>query len=322
MRYISKAGMVLAGLLIFIVSFLLGASLTKTTPGLILFATGINHWEYQGREQSMLISSDGQELARLGYKRIYSEDFPDFLKQTVVAVEDKRFYQHAGLDTRGIGRAIWNDLKTASKEEGGSTITQQLARTLFLSQDKTMSRKIKEVFIATALEEKFGKDAILNMYLNEIYMGRGCSGMATAAHYYFGKDVYSLTKSEICLLVGIIQSPEFYSPEHNFDGLKARQETVINVLLEQNITSTEETENLKAGALHIKAFEPEKQSYPYITAYVTPELEHILGSRELYQGGLKIYLTLDSRVQKAAEKAVKNNVRSFSYRGISAGDAS
>ena len=173
LKFFKTLGILLTGLVLFVLFFILGASLTQTMPKVLLVATGVNQWEYQPREQSVLYYSDGQEMTRLGYKRIYSQDFPDFMQQAVVALEDRRFYEHNGLDTRGIGRAIWNNLRAGSKVEGGSTITQQLARTLFLNQEKTYTRKVKEVLIAVAIEEKYGKDAILNMYLNEIYMGRG-----------------------------------------------------------------------------------------------------------------------------------------------------
>ena len=321
MRKLSKTSLVLAGLFLFIASFMLGIVLTESTPRLLLLATGINSWEYQPREQSVLISSDGQELDRLGYKRVFSEKFPVFLEQAVVAVEDRRFYEHGSVDSRGIFRAVLNNLKAGSKEEGGSTITQQLARTLFLSQEKTYIRKIKEALIATAIEEKFGKEAILNMYLNEIYMGRGSSGIATAARYYFGKDVFALNQAEMCILVGMIQAPEYYSPDRNFAGLKARQEIVINVLQEQGLLNPEEAENLKKQPIYIKGYEPAQQNYPYINAYLTPQLEKILGTNGIYQGGIKIYLTIDSRIQKAAVRAVKNHARSFGYRGITAKDA-
>ncbi len=321
MRKLSKTSLVLAGLFLFIASFMLGIVLTESTPRLLLLATGISNWEYQQREQSVLISSDGQELDRLGYKRVFSEKFPAFLEQAVVAVEDRRFYEHGSVDSRGIVRAVLNNLKAGSKEEGGSTITQQLARTLFLGQEKTYIRKIKEALIATAIEEKFGKEAILNMYLNEIYMGRGSSGIATAARYYFGKDVFALNQAEMCILTGMIQAPEYYSPDRNFAGLKARQEIVINVLQEQGLLNPEEVENLKKQPIYIKGYEPTQQNYPYINAYLTPQLEKILGTNGIYQGGIKIYLTIDSRIQKAAVRAVKNHARSFGYRGITAKDA-
>ncbi|MDD3269738.1 MAG: PBP1A family penicillin-binding protein [Syntrophomonadaceae bacterium] len=321
MRRFSRTSLIMTGLLLFMFSFLLGIVLTESTPRLLLLATGINNWEYQPRGQSVLISSDGQVLEHLGYKRVFSEEFPVFLKQAVVAVEDRRFYEHGSVDSRGIVRAVLNNLKAGNKEEGGSTITQQLARTLFLNQEKTYTRKMKEALIATAIEEKFSKDTILNMYLNEIYMGRRSSGIATAARFYFGKDVSALNQAEICILVGMIQAPEYYSPDRNFAGLKARQEIVISVLQEQSLLNPEQAEAIAKQPVYIKGYEPVKQNYPYIEAYLTPQLEKILGPNGLYQGGIKIYLTIDSRMQKAAERAVKNHVQSFAYRGITASDA-
>lgn len=320
LKFLRTLGMFLTGLVLFALFFVLGASLTQTMPKFLLVATGINQWEYQPREQSVLYYSDGQEMTRLGYKRIYSENFPDFMKQAVVAVEDRRFYEHNGLDTRGIGRAIWNNLRAGSRVEGGSTITQQLARTLFLNQEKTYTRKVKEVFIAVAIEEKYGKDAILNMYLNEIYMGRGCSGIPCAARYYFGKDVWQLNKAEMTMLAGIIQAPEAYAPERNFEGLKARQDTVINVLVNQGILDAGEAPTIKEQPLYIKPFTLDSSRHPYLAGYISAGLENMLGSKSLYQAGLKIYTSIDSRMQNAAEKTVQNHARSLANRGINARD--
>lgn len=309
-----------AGLILFAVFFLIGASLTHSMPSILLVTTGINRWEYQPREQTVLYYSDGQEMSRIGYKRVYSEDYPEFLKEAVVAVEDRRFYQHSGLDARGIGRAIWKNIRAGDKVEGGSTITQQLARTLFLSQEKTYSRKVKEVFIAVSLEEKYGKEAILNMYLNEIYMGRGCAGMASASWSYFNKDIFSLNKAEICMLVGMIQAPEYYSPDRNFEELKKRQETVVDILVSQGLISADQGETIKQQPLYIEEFKTEQKRHPYFMAYVTQQLQEMLGTARLYQGGFKIYTSLDRRMQEAAEKTVIKHVRSIEYRGISASD--
>jgi len=194
-KFFARVGMLLVGLLIFAGCFYAGISLTQSTPKVAKFITGINNWEYKVQEQTAVYYSDGTKMGNLGYKREYSEDFPQFMKETAVAVEDKRFYSHSGLDTKGIGRAIYRDIISRSKAEGASTITQQLARSLFLSNEKTVARKLKEIFIATAIEDKYTKEAILNMYLNEIYMGRGCTGMGIAARAYFGKDVSELNKA-------------------------------------------------------------------------------------------------------------------------------
>lgn len=321
MKLLSRMGIIGAALVIFALFFFIGLSLTQSSVKLVQFVTGISSWEYAVKEQTVVYYSDNTEMGKLGYKREYSEDFPELMKKAVVAVEDRRFYEHNGLDSRGIGRAIWNNIKSGSKSEGGSTITMQLARTLFLGQEKTYIRKIKEVFIATAIEDKYTKDAILNLYLNEIYMGRGCSGMQCAAQSYFGKNVMALNDAEITMLVGLIQSPEYYSPDRNMEALKKRQSIVVDVLVEQELMTAEEGEYIKSQELNIHPFSPYSYNHPYYMAYLSAQLEDIVGAQKLYQGGLKIYTTIDRQMQQAAEKSVTSNFNSFSYRGIDARDA-
>ncbi|MDD3364631.1 MAG: PBP1A family penicillin-binding protein [Syntrophomonas sp.] len=312
--------MALGGLIIFVAFFYIGVTLTQTTPKVAQFFTGINSWEYRIQEQTVVYYSDQKVMGKLGYQRQYSEDFPKFLKDAVVAVEDRRFYQHSGFDAKSIGRAIYNDLKEGSKAQGASTITQQLARTVFLSNEKSYSRKIKELFIATAIEGKYTKEAILNMYLNEIYVGRGCSGMACAANSYFGKDLSALNKAEMTMLAGIIQSPEFYSPDRNLEGLKQRQQTVVDLLVEQGIISASEGQSIMKQKLNIKKFSQNPNNHPYYMTYLSALLEDMVGAQKLYGGGLKIYTTIDSRMQNAAEASVVNNANSFKNRGITAKD--
>ncbi|HPF20560.1 MAG TPA: PBP1A family penicillin-binding protein [Syntrophomonas sp.] len=320
MKFISKLLLAAGAILLFLMFFYTGVSLTQTTPKLAKFVTGISNWEYEVQGQTAVFYHDGKKMGNLGYQREYSEEFPKFMKDAVVAVEDKRFYEHSGFDSRSIGRAIYVNIRSGNKAEGGSTITQQLARTLFLSQEKTYWRKIKEVFIASAIEDKYTKDAILNMYLNEIYMGRGCTGMGIAARAYFGKDVFDLSKAEITALVGIIQSPEYYSPGKNLEGLKKRQQTVVNLLEEQGLLTAQEGQAIFQEEL---AFEPFRQSlsaHPYYMTYLARQLEKELGAQKLYQGGLKIYTTIDNRMQKAAEYAVVKQAATFAARGITAQD--
>lgn len=320
MKYLIKFGVFLLGLVLFLFCFYIGVTLTQTTPKVADFFTGISAWEYQVQDQTTVYYSDGTEMGKLGYKRAYSKDFPDFMKAAVVAVEDRRFYEHSGFDAKSIGRAIYNDLRAGSKAEGGSTITQQLARTIFLTNEKSFSRKFKELFIAISIEDKYTKEAILNMYLNEIYMGRGCSGMACAANSYFGKKVSQLNQAEITMLVGIIQAPEYYSPDSNMEGLKARQQTVVDVLIEQGILTEAQGGEIMQQKLNIKSYQASSTKHPYYMAYLRSRLEDLIGAQKLYGGGLKIYTTLDSSMQNAAEASVANNESSFASRGITAQD--
>lgn len=320
MKFLIKTGIFIGALILFMICFYLGVTLTQTTPKIADFFTGISSWEYQIQDQTVVYYADGTEMGTLGYQRKYSEDFPDFLKQSVVAVEDRRFYEHKGFDAKSIGRAIYNDLVAGSKAEGGSTITQQLARTLFLTQEKSYTRKLKELFIAVSIENKYTKDAILNMYLNEIYMGRGCSGMACAAQSYFGKNVSQLNKAEMTMLVGIIQSPEYYSPDKNMEGLKERQQTVVDVLVDQGILTEAQGKDIMKQKLNIKPFQATPAKHPYYMAYLSSQLEDMVGAQRVYGGGLKIYTTIDENMQVAAENSIASNSRSFASRGITAND--
>jgi penicillin-binding protein 1A len=320
MKFISKLGLALGGIVLFMLCFYAGISLTNTTPKVAKFITGINNWEYQVQGQTAVYYSDGKKMGNLGYQREYSEDFPAFMKEAAVAVEDRRFYEHGGYDAKGIARAIYVNLKSGSKSEGGSTITQQLARTLFLSQEKSYYRKVKEVFIASAIEDKYTKDAILNMYLNESYLGRGCTGMGIAAQAYFGKDVFDLNKAEITALVGMLQAPEYYSPDRNMEALKKRQQVVIDVLVAQGILTAQEGQSIAQQPLKFQPFHQNLNAHPYFMAYLANQLEKQIGAQKLYQGGLKIYTTLDSRMQKAAEYAVVKQAATFAPRGITAKD--
>lgn len=322
MKSLRRITTLIIALFIFIIFFVVGLSLAKSTLGVAQFVTGVNKWEYEVKEQTTIFYSDKTEMAKIGYKKEYSKDFPELMKKAVVATEDKRFYEHNGLDARGIGRAIWNNLRRGSKSEGGSTITQQLARTLFLGQEKTYSRKIKEVFIATAIEDKYSKDAILNMYLNEIYIGRGCSGMQCAAMTYFGKDVLYLNDAEITTLTGMIQAPEYYRPDDNLEAVKKRQKVVVNNLVNQGFITEVEGLTIMEQAIIVKPYQPAYiTKHPYYMAYLTAQLEKEIGAQKLYQGGLKIYTSLDAKMQLAAENALKNNVSNLPYRGITAKDA-
>jgi len=315
-----KIGWTLAGVVLFAVFFLVGISLTHTTPSIILMATGLDDWEYYPASATTIYYRDGEPMAQIGYQRTNIQDFPVFLKDAVVAVEDRRFYQHNGLDTKSIARAIYINLLEGSRAQGGSTITQQLARTMFLTQEKTFTRKIKEVLIAVALEEKFSKDEILTMYLNEIYMGRGCAGLACASQAYFNKDIWSLNQAEICLLVGLIQSPEHYNPESNWEGLKLRQETVINVLEEQGLVDAGQAEQLRNQPITIADAPTRQTRHPYLVNYIVWKMEKLVGKERLYQGGLSIYTTIDRTMQNQAETALVNNMRSIGWRGIKASD--
>ncbi len=163
-----------------------------------------------------------------------ADQMPQFYLDAVVAVEDHRFFQHGGFDILATGRALWNDLKSLSFEEGGSTITQQLAKNLYFTQEKKLTRKVAEVLVAFDLEKNYSKKEILELYLNSIYFGNGCYTVASASHSYFGKEPAEMTEYESTLLAGIPNAPSVYDLTENPDLANQRQKQVVAMMVKHH----------------------------------------------------------------------------------------
>jgi penicillin-binding protein 2A len=170
-------------------------------------------------------------------QNVSSNEIPDYVKMAFVATEDRRFYKHFGIDLQGIGRALFKNIVTMSKAEGASTITQQLARNLYLSSDKTIKRKVDEMFLSLGLERQFTKDQILELYLNQIYFGSGVYGIGAASQLYFNKPVSDLTVGEAALLAGLPKAPSTYSPSNSTEKATARRNVVLKLMHDQNVIS-------------------------------------------------------------------------------------
>lgn len=179
------------------------------------------------------------------------EEIPLSLQQAVIATEDIRFYRHYGVDLEGVARAAFTNLQDGQFTEGGSTITQQLVKNLFLSQDKTISRKIEEVVLALGVEMRFSKDEILEMYLNKIYYGSGTYGVNAAAETYFGKQSKDLSLAEAAMLAGLPQAPSLYSPYVNFTAAKQRQAMVLDLMTRHGFISPGMAEKAKKEPLQL-----------------------------------------------------------------------
>jgi 1A family penicillin-binding protein len=246
------------------------------------------------------------------------DQLPEELIQAVIAVEDHRFYKHFGVDLQGLSRATLRNLQEWRLAEGGSTITQQLARSIFLTQEKTFSRKIQEALLAIQLERKFTKEEILEKYLNTIYFGHSAYGVEAAAKTYFGKSADELSLAEAAMLAGIPRGPAFYSPRINFDLAKKRQGVVLSRMVDQGFLSIEEKNKALAEELVIRQQDstghPQSSGAYFIDYLIQQELARIFPDdpQIVYRGGLKIYTTLDKTMQAAAENAVKNNLPVFS----------
>ena len=234
---------------------------------------------------------------------------PKNLQNAFVAAEDARFYQHIGVDPRGILRAVWSNITGGGVSEGGSTITQQLAKNALLSQDRTLKRKIQEAILALQIEQKYTKNEILELYLNEIYFGEGAYGVQSAAMVYFGKNVENLSLEECAMLAGIPKSPNYYSPLNNLKAATGRQATVLDQMVKYEFIDTKTA--TKARTTQLKLMPRTSQSdsktttASYFIDYVIQNLIDKYGADALYKDGLKIYTSLDLDMQEAAEEAMK-----------------
>ncbi len=256
-----------------------------------------------------IYSSDGEVIktfTAFKFEKVSIDRIPKYLKEAVIATEDKNFYRHRGFDTMGMVRSTITNIASGEVKQGASTITQQLARILFLSNERTFDRKIKELIIAHRIEKTISKDEILEMYLNSVYLGSGVYGVSSAARTFFDKDLSQLTLAEQALIAGLPQAPSIYSPFANKKaGLKRRNQVLRRMYRNKYIT-LEQMEAAQKEGLHLSS-KPRIYSYnkaPYYIDFVLNELKNIgFEEQEISQGGLKIYTTLDYKSQNAAQNA-------------------
>ena len=232
---------------------------------------------------------------------------PDHTQKAFIAIEDNRFYDHLGVDFRGTARAVVSTL-SGREVQGGSTITQQLAKNAFLTQERTITRKIKEAFLARELEKRYTKDEILEMYLNHIYFGQGAYGVESAARYYFNKEAKDLNIAESATLAAIPKSPNYFNPFENPKASKERQELVIDQMVKYGFITEAQGEAAKKEELKLATTAKKREDNPnfYFIDMITQKVIDELGAEALYKGGLKVYTTLDSDMQRAAIESLKH----------------
>lgn len=259
-------------------------------------------------EPTYILDRSGNKASQLSSAKIDPvslEQIPLFLRNAVIAAEDRRFYEHPGVDVRSIARALIRDLKAGSYVEGGSTITQQLAKNLFLPTDKSLSRKLKEAAIALRIDIAYNKEQILELYLNHIYFGEGSWGVQRASKTYFDKDVRQLTLEEAALLAALPKAPTHYSPMKNKESALERRNLVLSLMKEQNYITASEYDKAKAAPIMLKSGQKDglKGQYASYVDYVIEEAVNKYGFTEdqLLTGGLLIYTELDPTVQQSTE---------------------
>jgi penicillin-binding protein 1A len=241
---------------------------------------------------------------------------PALLKGATLAVEDARFYSHEGIDVIGIARAAWSNMQAGEVVEGASTITQQVAKMLFLTHRKTVERKVREIILAMRMEHLLSKDEILEIYLNQTYYGHGAYGVEAASNVYFGKSVDDLTLDEAALLAGLPKAPTAYSPYHTPDRAMKRRAHVLRRMVEAGYITDAEEMRAQAATFHLRPRQETTVKSPYFVEHVRRYLEEQYGSTLLYRGGLKVYTTLDPSLQEAAEVALRHGlIRNDQRRG-------
>lgn len=271
---------------------------------------------YQPSQVTQVYSSDQQLIGQFFIERRIQTplaEIPERFRHAVIAVEDVRFFEHPGLDYIGMLRAAWTNVRRGGKVEGASTITQQLARSLFLSSERTFIRKVRELILAYKMELVLTKDKILELYLNQIYFGQGAYGIASAAQTYFGKDLSALTTAEAAFLAGLPKSPNNYSPFKAYDRAKKRQEHVLARMEEAGFLTAVEREAAAAETLNFRRPGVEHAA-PYFVEHVRQLVIAKYGETVVYKGGLKILTTLNLEMQRAAEAAFAAGLRELDKR--------
>jgi penicillin-binding protein 1A len=261
-------------------------------------------------QNSFVYARDGSLLGSIPAERnrepVTLTSMSKWLPRATVAIEDRRYWEHGGVDYVGIARAAWTDVTTGKKLQGGSTITQQLVRNLYTGDEKTFNRKLKEACLAIKLSRKWSKPRILDEYLNTVYYGNHAYGVEAAAQTYFSRHAKQLTLVQSALLAGLPQAPSVYDPFHNPSAARARRDEVLRAMLaNRDITPRQYEAAVRSRSLHLKAGRIYTQiRQPYFFTYVIDELEREYGATTVRAGGLKVYTTIDPRLQRLARKAI------------------
>jgi penicillin-binding protein 1A len=263
---------------------------------------------YIPAETTKIYSHDGVVLAELHEEenRVLKpiESISPILKQTVIAMEDTDFYDHNGLNAKSIMRALYRDIIAMEFVEGGSTLTQQLARNLFLTKRKTILRKLEEALLAIQIEKHFTKTDILEMYLNQVYWGHNTYGIESASQYYFGKSSQNLRVAESAMLVGLLKGPELYSPLRNKVRAKRRQRVVLNRMAALGLITEAQAQQAYVEELIYQKQKKLRYKAPYFTSHVLKQLIELYGEKDTYTSGLKVRTTLNYRYQEKAKAVV------------------
>ncbi len=273
--------------------------------------------DYKPSPGTTIYAEDGRIVGQIRIEKgvyVPLQKIPQYMKNAILATEDPRFYQHAGIDYRGILRAALKNIIRLRISQGGSTITQQLTKVVFLSPERSFVRKIREIILARRLEKEISKDEILELYLNKIYFGHGAYGVQMAAKTYFGKDIASINQAEAALLAGLPKSPMVYSPYSDIDLTKHRQSQVLKRMVDEGYLTEAQSAQIYDQPLNLENLRSQEELAPHIVDHIRKYILNKYGEEQLYHGGIKVYLAIDLDLQRAAVASLKEGLRALDKR--------
>lgn len=317
-KYLIVIGLII-GLIGSIIAFLIYKDLNSKLPDVTQLS------DIQLQEPLRIYTNDGLLISEFGEKRripLTVEETPKLLKQAFIAAEDDRFYEHPGVDWQGIARAGYVWITTGDRSQGGSTITMQVARNFFLTRDKTLKRKANEMLLALKMSKELGKDDVLQLYLNKIYLGKRAYGVAAAAKIYYNKQIEELTLAQMAMIAGLPKAPSRYNPIAKPERALTRRNYVLRRMLELNMIDQSAHDLAKAEPISAKVYvtQPDVEAH-YIGEMARSKVEELF-PENVYDSGLKVFTTIDSIQQRAANTATRNGLltidRRHGYRGVMA----
>src|SRR5215471_9729645 len=318
---VQVAGTRLVGRVVFGLLVLAAALVGAFTGLLIVYSTDLPQVSdlehYRPSSITELYDDKGREIGSFAIQRrviVTYEDLPKVLRDAVISIEDKDFERHWGINLWRLLGAFYRDLIPHRNMQGASTLTMQLSRNLFLSQERTLSRKVQETMLAIQIERRFTKPQIFTMYCNQIYLGHGVYGFEAGAEYYFNKHAKDLTLDEAALLAGMLKSGVEYSPILHPDRALARRNLVINNMLEDGKITAEEATRGKAAPIKLNVNVPPSNLAPWFAEDVRRYLEKKYGSDQVHLDGLKVYTSLDMDLERTATQAVLDGVAAYERR--------
>ncbi len=304
-------------IILVILSIILGAS----AGGYFAIEKGIPSIEelkqYQPKTGTKIYADDDVLVGELKIEKgvfVPLNKIPDHMKNAAIAVEDSRFWKHKGIDYIAIIRALLKDIVYVQLKEGGSTITQQLAKVIFLTPEKTVKRKLREAALAVKIEKNLTKEEILELYLNKIYFGHGAYGVEMASKVYFGKSVRNINLSEAALIAGLIKAPLIYSPYNDLTKARERQQIVLSRMEEEGYIKRSEKDNALKQPIYLSNVRKGIEANNYFIEYIRRYIEKQYGEEMVYREGLKVYTTLNKNAQLSAARAIQEGLRELDKR--------